>query len=172
MKKIIVVGLAVLLLFLLCWRYIKVPTEAETDLEFWIAERVHDGDFAGYTPKFGLMGGSEYYGSGYAPILSDENGLQLDPAQCVIYTVTAYPDYIANKQHVTRIVITDPTVRVYGLTMESNIEEIETRMKQEGFRIEYSAKGLTATRGKYTFQFSEDFIRIHVKVSNVFRIQF
>ena len=171
MKKILAVSLIILLLFLICWRYVKVPTKAETDLEFWIAERVCDTDFASCSPKFGLMGGSEYYGSGYAPIL-DENGEQQDPAQCVIYTVTAYPDYIANQQHVTRIVITDPAVRVYGLTMESNIEEIETRMKQEGFRIEYSAKGLTATRGKYTFQFSEDFIRIHVKVSNIFRIQF
>ena len=171
MRKILAVCLIILLLLGICWRYTKVPTMTETDLEFWIAERVSNTDFANHSPKFGLMGGSEYYGLGYEPTL-DENGEQHDPEQCVIYTVTSYPDYVANKQHVTRIVITDPAVQVYGLTMDSNIEEIESKMKKEGFRIEYSARGLTATKGKYTFQFSEDFIRIHVKVSNIFRIQF
>ncbi|MBP3386956.1 MAG: hypothetical protein J6L23_00325, partial [Clostridia bacterium] len=63
-----------------------------TNLEFWIAENVDDVDFSKYQIKYGIMGGTEYYGTGYVPTV-DEYGQQVDPEHCVIYTVTSYPDY-------------------------------------------------------------------------------
>ena len=64
-----------------------------TNLEFWIAENVDDVDFSKYQIKYGMMGGTEYYGTGYVPTV-DEYGQQIDPEHCVIYTVTSYPDYV------------------------------------------------------------------------------
>ena len=169
-KLAIIVIIAVFLIGICCYNNQNLSRPI-TDLEFWIAENVEDVDFSNYQEKHGLMGGREYYGSGYIPQINAD-GEQIDPVHCVIYTVTSYPDYISNQSHITRIFITDPTIEVYGLTLYSNIEEIEHTMKRKGFKTEYSAGGLTARKGKFTFVFSEESIRINVKVTNVFGIQF
>lgn len=142
-----------------------------TDLEFWIAENVDDVDFSSYRERYGLMGGREYYGRGYIPEV-DENGEQRDPEECVIYTVTAYPDYLSNKQHVTRIRITDPSVRIYGLTLESAPGEISDIMEDNGFKRDKNARGLTYKKGNVSIGFSSDNIWISVKVSNILGIKF
>lgn len=147
----------------------RIPKK-ESNLEFWIAENVENVDFSNYQEKFGLMGGREYYGTGYVPT-TNENGEQTDPEECVIYTVTSYPDHISNKRHVTRIYITDPSITIYGLTLNSPADEIETVMRNHGFKNSYG-QGLTYTKGKVTIRFSQEAIRINVKVSNFFRIQF
>ena len=66
MKKTIVSLTALLLLFTLIGCS-AIPEKPETDLEFWIAENVDDVDFSGRQERYGLMGGREYYGSGYVP---------------------------------------------------------------------------------------------------------
>ena len=63
-----------------------------TNLEFWIAQNVDNVDWSKYQEKYGIMGGREFYGTGYTLTL-DESGQQVDPEHCVIYTVTSYPDY-------------------------------------------------------------------------------
>ena len=93
-------------LVLIRWALYRVPPK-DTNLEFWIAENVDKVDFSNYQEKFGLMGGREYYGTGYLPS-TNENGEQIDPEACVVYTVTSYPDHISNKKYITRITITDP----------------------------------------------------------------
>jgi len=87
-------------------------SELNTNLEFWIAENVDDVDFLNYQMKYGMMGGKMYYGTGYVPTL-DEYNQQVDPEQCVIYTVTSYPDYVNKTQHITRIEITDHSSSVH-----------------------------------------------------------
>jgi hypothetical protein len=84
-------------------------------------------DFSDYQEKFGLMGGREYYGSGYIPT-TNENGEQIDPEHCVIYTVTSYPDYSSGKSHITRIAITDPAVELFGLTLNSSKNDIKVTL--------------------------------------------
>ena len=170
-KRIIFLIGIVLLLLLIIFFYNKAPARFASNLEFWIGENVDNIDFSNHHEKYALMGGREYYGIGYIPWI-DENGEQIDPEHCVIYTVTSYPDYISNQPHITHIFITDPTIKVYGLTLQSNIEEIEQTMKSKGFKIKYIADGLRAQRGKYTFSFSKESIRINVKVTNFFGIQF
>ena len=170
MKKKLVWALLLPLIIVLIFYISNWIPKKDTNLEFWIAENVENVDFTNYQEKFGLMGGREYYGTGYVPT-TNENGEQVDPVECVIYTVTAYPDYISNISHITSIYITDPSVTVYGLTLTSSADEVKTIMKSNGFK-KSKDRNNTYTKGKVSISFSEEFIRINVKVSNLFRIQF
>ena len=171
MKKVAISLLcASVLLFLAIRGLVNYIPPPETNLEYWIAHPVDPIDFATHQEKFGLMGGREYYGKGYMPT-KGENGEQTDPAHCVIYTVTSYPDHSSNKQCVTQIYITDPDVEFYGINCQSSLGEIETALRQHGFR-QSDAPGITYRKGKTTVSISDGAIRIAVKVSNFFRIQF
>jgi len=168
-KKLIwVLVITFTIVLILCVRN-RIPKK-DTNLEFWIAENVDEVDFSSYQEKYGLMGGREYYGTGYVPT-TNKNGEQVDPEECVVYTVTSYPDYISNKRHITRISITDPSVTVYGLTINSSADEVENVMRSYGFKNS-SGQGQTYTKGKVSIRFSREAIRINVKVRNLFKIQF
>ena len=82
-------------IFIIGYTNNKVP-RPDTNLEFWICDNVETVDFSDYQEKFGLMGGREYYGSGYIPT-TNENGEQIDPEHCVIYTVHPIPIIPAGK---------------------------------------------------------------------------
>ena len=169
MKRFIVIIFSIILCFVLlpsCGRHLNEP---DHNLEFWIAENVDDFDFSNHQPKYGIMGGWEYYGIGYAPTLG-EDGQQIDPEHCVIYTVTNYPDYSSNSRHVTRIEITDPAVRVYGLSISSAVEEIKSIMTAEGFTVTESGAAVRAERDNFRFTFSKDKITISAEVTNYFGI--
>ena len=140
----------------------------DTNLEFWICDNVETVDFSDYQKKFGLMGGREYYGSGYIPT-TNENGEQIDPEHCVIYTVTSYPDYSSGKSHITKITITDPAVELFGLTLNSSKNDIHSTMENNGFKL----KGYYEyEKGKVHIRFTDNCIMISVDVSNFFGIQF
>lgn len=150
----------------------RKPHHPVTNLEFWIGDRVETADFSEYVEKHGLFGGRQFYGTGYVPTL-DHSGMQQDPAHCVLYTVTSFPDYSSNKKHVTDIYITDPSVEFYGISLNSSHKDFERLIKEQGFKItDTNANHHTAKRGKYTVVFTKDSIQIHVKVRNLFRIQF
>ena len=177
MKKWMCLLCAILLILPLvgCGDDISDFSEPPSNLEFWIAQNVDDVDFSKYQMKYGRMGGDDYYGSGYVPTL-DENGEQVDPEHCVIYTVTAYPDYASKKRHITYISITDPAITVYGLTVNSTAEEVRYELEERcgiDFEIEELGVGtLVARHGKYTFSFSPGVITIRVEVTNKLGIQF
>lgn len=169
MKRTLVLFAAVLLFLTGCsGKYLEKP---ETDLEFWITDNVENVDFSKYQEKYGLMGGREYYGSGYVPT-TDENGEQRDPEHCVIYTVTSYPDYSSGKSHITRISITDPEVSVYGVTLTSSAEDIKNALTEAGFSVTEKNGGVIGEKGRFRISFSSDSIYIHADVSNRFGIQF
>ncbi len=169
MKRLCILFVALLLCLTGCsGKYLEKP---ETDLEFWITENVEKVDFSNYHEKYGLMGGREYYGKGYAPT-TDENGEQKDPEHCVIYTITSYPDYSSGKSHITRISITDPEVSVYGVTLASSSEEIKTALTEAGFSVTEKNGGVRGEKGRFSVSFSADSIYIHADVSNRFGIQF
>ena len=166
MKKLIILLISAILLLSSCTSH---PIEPEHDLEFWITQNVDDFDFSSHQPKYGIMGGWEYYGTGYVPTL-DENGQQVDPEHCVIYTVTNYPDYSSNSLCITRITITDPAVKVYGLSMTSTHEDIRSTMTAEGFTVTESGTALKAEKDNLRFTFSKDAITISAEVTNLFGI--
>lgn len=173
MKKI----LTFLLFFCVCFGMTscsqsKLERPTDTNLEFWIAENVDEVNFSKYQIKYGMFGGAAYYGLNYSPTLN-ENGEQVDPVYCVIYTVTAYPDYCNREKHVTSISITDPSVNVYGLTVESSLEEFDSVMGDKGFTIDKVNENYhRAVRGKFVFSMSEGELLLSVKVSNRFGIEF
>ena len=169
MKRFILIFLAVILClpaFSSCGKRLSEP---EHDLEFWIGENVDGFDFSEYQPKYGIMGGFEYYGRGYVPTLA-EDGWQIDPEHCVIYTLTNYPDYSSNSLCVTRIEITDPAVRVYGLSLSSTVDEIRSTMASEGFTVTGTDASIKAEKDNFRFIFTKDSIRITVEVTNRFGI--
>ncbi|MBQ4297443.1 MAG: hypothetical protein II771_04040 [Clostridia bacterium] len=102
----------------------------DTTLEFWICEDVEHFDFSAYTPRFGIIGGKEYYGTGYAP--TPEGG---DPGRCVVYTVTRWPDYADPGAFVTGITVTDPAVRIAGITAASSPDEFRAAMEGAGLTV-------------------------------------
>ena len=98
----------------------------------------------------------------------DENGQQVDPEHCVLFTVTSYPDYSSKSQHITYISITDPKIEVYGLTINSTQKEIRYQMEEKsGYTIEeLGGNTLVARKGDYTFSFSPNEITLRVNVTN------
>ena len=165
MKRFILIFLAVILCLSAFSSCGKRLSEPEHDLEFWIGENVDGFDFSEHQPKYGIMGGFEYYGRGYVPTI-DEDGWQIDPEHCVIYTLTNYPDYSSNSLCVTRIEITDPAVRVYGLSLSSTADEIRSTMTSEGFIVTESGTAVRAERDNFLFTFSKDKITISAEVTN------
>ena len=138
----------------------------QTNLEFWIAENVDGVDFSKHQIKYGIMGGTEYYGTGYAPTV-DEYGQQIDPEHCVVYTVTSYPDYSNKEQHITQIYITDPEIEFYGITLNSSFEDFEYCIQNQGFEITHSDENsCTAQKDKYSVTITKEWIRIRVDVEN------
>ena len=166
MKKLLLILLPIILLLPSCSSRLHEP---EHDLEFWIAEDVNDFDFSSYQPKYGIMGGWEYYGTGYVPTLGEE-GQQIDPEHCVIYTVTNYPDYSSNSLCITRITVTDPAVTLYGLSLSSTADEIRSVMESEGFTVTESGTALKAEKDNLRFTFSKDSITVSAEVTNHFGI--
>ena len=147
-------------------------SQPKTNLEFWIAQNVDNVDWSKYQEKYGIMGGREFYGTGYTPTL-DEWGQQVDPEHCVIYTVTSYPDYSDKAQHITSIYITDPAIEVYGLTVNSTFDEFEPVVKGEGFVISGSNEHyMLAEKGKFSISITKTEIRIRVEVENKTGMEF
>ena len=144
----------------------RPPAQTTTSLEFWIAENVDNVDFSKFQEKYGLFGGREYFGTSYVPTI-DENGQQVDPEHCVIYTVTSYPDYSDKEQHITGIYITDPNVEFYGITLGCTFEEFTELILLQGFAIIESNKNVVSARhGKVWITFTTEWIRIGVEVTN------
>ena len=136
----------------------------DTNLEFWITEKVsmqhYELSTCTYLP--GLFGGSMHLDGRYEAI-EGNNGMLYEPEIHVVYTVTAYPDYADGGQYITSIDITDPEIYVYGLTMNSTVEEVSETMKKMGFK---TSTGDRWTKNNCTFSFSTYGIRIGAAVTN------
>ena len=144
----------------------KLPPKPATNLEFWIADNVDHVDFSKFQKKYGLFGGTMYYGTGYVPTIN-ENGQQIDPKHCVVYTVTSYPDYSNKEQHITGIEITDPNVEFYGITLRSSIQDVIELLRRQGFEITESGdEWVMAQKGSVWIHFYTDCIYISVEVTN------
>ena len=175
MKKVVWLLISLMLISLVSCSVNKLE-KPETNLEFWIGENVDNVNFSTYQEKYryDFMGsGRQYYGTGYMPTM-DENGLQVDPEYCVIYTVAPYPDYTSRKCHITEIYISDPDVNIYGLTINSSNEDIEETMASNGFKsVEIGNAGYKEwVNGKYHIRFLDGYIGIKVDLSNFWKIQF
>ncbi len=179
MKKVLswVLALVMLLISLSGCSGKTLKKPSDTNLEFWITEDVTDFDFSEYYQESGWFGARVYYGSDYEPSGFDENNNPVKPDQCVIYKVTSYPDYSSNRQHIKEITITDPSITFYGLTLESDEEQIKEAMLSNGFTQVFTDDEsvipcLHFELNNISFRFYDNRIYISAEVTNKKGIQF
>lgn len=141
-------------------KFLKRPED--TNLLFWITERVSAEDFKGcgctYLP--GWFGAAEYLDRRYEAI--EEEGHSRAPDVHVTYLTSGYPDAL-DASAITRINITDPTITVYGLTMNSAPDVVESRMKELKFKVN---KNGAYYKNNCTFYFSRECISINAPSTN------
>ena len=144
------------------------PWPEDCPLEFWITENVEGVDWSGHD-ELAVFGAQEYLGLGYRA-LTDEGGWNpRAPDVSVSYTVTAYPDYSSGGQFVTLIRITDPAVAVYGLTVNSSLEEWDAVMREMGYkvsRVENISTRHQADKDGFSFFYGDGIIFISAEVAN------
>lgn len=161
---------------------VYAPRPDDTSLEFWITDNVESVDFSQHNEIYGWMGAREFYGKGYSSV-KDEDGNDVKPEYYVSYLITAYPDYADGGEYVTQIEITDPAVSVYGLTVNSTIEEYDAVFRKMGYLISVEERGehrlFTAVKNdSITFVFYEGtengmpMLTIKAKVTNRDGIQY
>ncbi len=141
-----------------------------TNLEFWITEKVEREQLKDCTYLPGSFGASLYLDSRYDAITSNNaNSINIAPDVHVTYLLSAYPDYSDGGLYVTSISITDPTINVYGLTMASRTEDIISTMTSIGF-----SKGAENrySKNNCVFTFRESEIIIGAEVTNKKGINF
>lgn len=127
---------------------LKLPTKnagGETTLEFWIGETVKESDWEGYTIVY-----DGFLGEGYT-VDTDRWERNLE---YVHYTVRNYPKVDSTTLGITEITITDPSVKVYGLTTESSFNEFAEVFESLGAEVNKHNTGVNAKFGDVSFQLS------------------
>ena len=141
----------------------------DTTLEFWVAQDVSNVDFSEHCQIVGMEGGSQYYGKDYGSISVDDEQVY-DHFQCVIYTITAYPDYSDGGEFITQIDITDPQVSVYGITCNSSFDDFDKTFQDLGCTIQDKGWGHVASYGVFTISLLSNSeaakISVRVEVTN------
>ena len=137
-------------------------------LEFWITENVDGVDWSGHDEVSGWFGAWEYLGKGYHTVKDEAGEMDVRPDIYVTYVITRYPDYSSDTSAVTEIRITDPTVTLYGLSVNSSLEEWDTVMREMGYEITSSSNGVAhwAEKDGFHFAYGGGMIRIRAEVTN------
>lgn len=144
------------------------PRPKDTSLEYWICDDAAKIDWSGHQEVPGMMGGREFFGSGYHP----------EDTARVLYTLTAWPDFADGGSYITRIRITDPAVSLYGLTVNSDFQAFREVFTSMGFRVEPVEdfpEVIRATRDGFTFTLSTGDtpeLTVSARVTNRWGIQF
>ena len=169
MKKIIcTILLSVMLLLSLCsckMQYLPVFGEAmdmpyfviqelprknvggETTLEFWIGEIVDESDYEGHAIVY-----DGFLGEGY----SEDVKLGTHTTDYYVhYTVSNYPKVDSKTSGIVRIEITDPSVKIYGLTTESSLDDFARVFDALGAKVSRSEYIVNAKLGDVWFQLSK-----------------
>ena len=148
--------------------FFEKPTE--TDLDYWVSERKTSGQMEaeGHTCIPGWFGAEEYLDKKYDAKMVD--GMPREPDIRITYLISGYPDAL-DRSAITRIEITDPTIRVCGLTIESTLDEIVSKMQNSGFntRIEdfQNVTNIICGNGCYAVSFSKakaDFVECAIRI--------
>ena len=90
--------------------------------------------------------GIGYLSNNYQPIINDDGTLSA-PKEYVSYWFMNYPTFQIGTDRILSIVITDPNVSVWGLTINSSKEEMVEIFNKIGFDID--GPGKHGCRGEY-----------------------
>ena len=102
-----------------------------TSLAFWITDNMEGYDWSGHEENIGWIGAHEFLGSGYT--------YEQDSNCCAEYLISAWPDYADGGSFVTNINITDPTVTVYGLIVESSFGDFDEVFGSIGYELSWAS---------------------------------
>ena len=117
----------------------------ETTLEFWIGEIVNEKDYEGHAIVY-----DGFLGEGYpADVLLGTHTNTTD--YYVHYTVDNYPKWDSKTSGIVRIEITDPSVKVYGLTTESSLDEFAEVFEALGANVTKYKSSAAAKLGDVYF---------------------
>lgn len=171
MKKLSVLFLLSFILFYLtscsCIRtanYLERPSD--TNLEFWITENVKFDDLGDYFIEERTKYLFDFYGKGYEPFINDA-GVWEDPKHCVKYSVSGYPDIRSRKTAITEIVITDPKITFYGISLNSKFDEFDKILKDRGYIITSSDDYMhVANKANIIISLSNKYLKIRASVYN------
>ncbi|MCH5179911.1 MAG: hypothetical protein J1F32_01700 [Erysipelotrichales bacterium] len=134
-----------------------IPKPNDTNLEFWITEKVTSDKLESLSIVPGVIGNDVYLGSDYS--LNDDGILHSMPTFYVAYRLTDVQD--EEFKIVTYIEITDPAVTFYGISINSTSEEIENAMTKQKFKVSYNSQGyINASKKSANFAFYNNSIRI------------
>ena len=121
----------------------------KTTLEFWIGETVDESDYEGHALVY-----DGFLGEGYpADVLLGTSTSTTD--YYVHYTVRNYPKWDSKTSGIVRIEITDPSVKVYGLTTESSLDEFAEVFEALGAKVDKSKSTVNAKLGDVSFQLNK-----------------
>ncbi|MCR5078942.1 MAG: hypothetical protein K6B65_03360 [Bacilli bacterium] len=115
-------------------RFLDEPSE--TNLDFYLTEPFDEEKIksrgATYLP--GWFGASEFLDGRYTPIIETIGGFEqiAAPETKVTYLFCGYPD-LSDAPRCVQIYINDPSVFVYGLSLNSAVEEVDGKMKELSF---------------------------------------
>lgn len=146
-----------------------------TDLAFWITQQTNSEEMEerGCTYLPGWSGASEYLDPRYKAV--EKDGMATAPDVHVTYLLTGYPD-VLDDTSVTRIEITDPEIRVYGLHIGAVTDQIRHQMdgvaESLSFQLIDGESAAIALIQNCTFIFSDSAITISAPVSNQQNVQF
>jgi len=144
-------------------KYLEMPND--TNLEYWITQKVEATDFDNCTFLPGGFGCDKWLDSRYEAINEPDGGTHFAPDIHVTYIVSAYLDTSSKGNYVTRIEITDPEIYVYGLSMNSTSDVITSTMSNLGF---VSNEGERWNKNNCTFTFSSTIIyKLFINVSKL-----
>ncbi len=118
----------------------------KTTLEFWIGETVDESDYEGHPRVY-----DGFLGKGYAKDVLSSN----TEKYYVHYTVRHYPKVDSETYGIVRIEITDPSVKIYGLTTESSIADFVEVFEALGAKVTKSEYTANAKLGDVWFQLSK-----------------
>ena len=151
MKKIIALTLllcTLVLMFSSCEAEPELAKPEDTNLEYWLLDIPDKKNWTQLTYQGRKT--DRYLAQGYEAVV-DENGDLCEPEQCVVYYVSNYPLLdLGITQKINCIVIRDPVVNIWGLTINSSSEEIIATLEQKGFTVSVSANRIVGDLGRYT----------------------
>lgn len=100
-------------------------------LDFWILQDVKEYDFSGYTKDPNYLGTQGVYLGRNYDISTLTDGNYSEPL--VEYFIGSWPDLSDQQVYITRIWITDPDVKIYGLSVENTMEEWRKVLMEKGY---------------------------------------
>ena len=136
----------------------NLPKPDDFTLDFWLLDDVTDTDISEFFAMEGRFGCIEILGRGYEAEINEENHRFDYPEYYVSYILTPYPDYASQGLFVTQIIVADPDVTLYGLSINSSVEEFDAVFEEMGFELsnlDFHDDIREAKKGRITVRFRQ-----------------